>query len=103
MKYAIIENDKVKDLIEAESMKAIQTFRPNAEIIKVSSSDMPFTGVGVSYDRVAQRFVPNKVFDSWVWDEAAWSWTPPVPHPGDGRYTWDEENIGWLPYTEPTK
>lgn len=102
MKFAIIENDKVANLIVAESMKAVKVFMPDAEIIEVSEADLPFAGVGQTYDRTAERIVPIQPFPSWVWNESDWKWDPPVPHPGDGRYTWDEDNVRFAPYTEPT-
>ena len=37
---------------------------------------------------------------SWVWDESAVSYLPPIAFPSDGRaYLWDEDNTAWLAYS----
>ena len=36
---------------------------------------------------------------SWVWDENAISFVPPIPLPTDGKpYLWDEESKSFVPF-----
>jgi hypothetical protein len=56
-----------------------------------------YAGVGFTYDRVKDAFIPPKPFASWVLNEDTCLWEAPVPCPQDGkRYKWDEEQTNWV-------
>ena len=56
-----------------------------------------YAGIGYTYDRERDAFVPPKPYDSWVLNEDTCLWDPPVPYPDDGNdYTWDEETTSWV-------
>lgn len=55
-----------------------------------------YAGIGFTYDETLDAFIPPKPFGSWVLDEATFSWVAPVPHPGDGNYSWDEKAGVWV-------
>lgn len=39
-------------------------------------------------------------FQSWVFDEASCTFTPPTPRPQDGKnYRWDEPTLSWIEVT----
>ena len=55
-----------------------------------------FAGVGYTYDKQRDAFIPPAPFPSWVLDENTCRWYPPVPMPTDDKpYVWDEETISW--------
>lgn len=55
-----------------------------------------YAGIGYTYDRVRDAFIPPKPFDSWNLNEETCLWDSPVPYPVDGnKYVWDEENLAW--------
>lgn len=55
-----------------------------------------FAGPGFFYDSKRDAFIPPKIFPSWVFNEDACAWDPPVPHPNDGQYWyWDEFTKSW--------
>lgn len=55
-----------------------------------------FAGVGYTYDKVRDAFIPPKPFASWVLDEATCQWNPPVPMPTEGGpYQWNEDTTSW--------
>ena len=55
-----------------------------------------FAGVGYTYDRVRDAFIPPKPYPSWTLVEETCQWTAPVPMPVDGKmYTWDESAGNW--------
>lgn len=56
-----------------------------------------YAGKGFSYDNVRNAFVPPKPFTSWVLDESSCTFEAPVPHPGNGEYTWNEGAGNWVP------
>lgn len=56
-----------------------------------------YAGIGYTYDKVRDAFIPPKPFDSWILNEDTCCWDPPIPYPTDGnQYYWDEENINWI-------
>lgn len=55
-----------------------------------------YAGVGYTYDRNRDAFIPPKSFDSWVLNETTCLWEAPVPYPTDGRvYEWIEDTQSW--------
>jgi hypothetical protein len=55
-----------------------------------------FAGIGDTFDVVDNTFKPPKPFASWLWDEVAWCWIPPVAYPTDGKiYEWNDAETLW--------
>jgi len=55
-----------------------------------------FAGVGDTYDKDRDAFIPIKHHSSWVFDEDTCRWKAPVAYPNDGTpYSWNEETISW--------
>jgi hypothetical protein len=60
-----------------------------------------YAGVGFTYDRERDAFIPPKPFNSWVLDEDTCYWKAPIPLPGlDYLYDWDEETKNWVERTD---
>jgi hypothetical protein len=56
-----------------------------------------YAGVGFTYDRDRDAFIPPQSFASWTLDEDTCLWNAPVAYPsGDGHYQWDEETTSWI-------
>ena len=51
-----------------------------------------YCGTGFSYDAVADVFISQKPYASWVRDGL--SWKAPKPRP-EGKWTWNEETLSW--------
>jgi hypothetical protein len=65
---------------------------------------MNYAGVGYTYDRTKDAFIPPKPFASWVLNESTCLWDAPVPLPNDGKkYEWDEANVKWKERVVPTE
>jgi hypothetical protein len=55
-----------------------------------------YAGIGYSYDRVRDAFIPPKPFESWILNEDTCLWDAPVDMPDDDQmYTWNEETSNW--------
>lgn len=55
-----------------------------------------FSGIGFSYDKELDAFIPPKPYNSWVLNEETCLWESPEPYPTDDKnYIWDEETISW--------
>lgn len=56
-----------------------------------------YAGIGFTYDRVKDAFIPPKPFASWVLNEDTCLWNAPVAMPDDGKfYKWDEATTNWV-------
>lgn len=59
-----------------------------------------YAGIGYSYDRTKDAFIPPKPFASWVLNEETCLWGAPTPMPTDDKfYEWDEETVSWKDVT----
>jgi len=56
-----------------------------------------YAGIGYSYDKQRDAFIPPKPFTSWVLNESACLWDAPTPMPTDDKiYRWDEPTLSWV-------
>jgi hypothetical protein len=56
-----------------------------------------YAGIGYTYDRERDAFIPPKPFASWVLNEDTCLWDAPVAMPDDGgMYQWDEAKTSWV-------
>ena len=59
-----------------------------------------YAGIGFTYDRTNDVFIPPCDFASWTLSTETWSWEPPTPYPTDGKvYRWDEPSTSWVEVT----
>ena len=55
-----------------------------------------YAGVGFTYDRELDAFIPPQPYASWNLNEETCLWECPVAYPeDDGMYEWNEENQSW--------
>jgi hypothetical protein len=59
-----------------------------------------YAGIGYSYDRTKDAFIPPKPYPSWVLNETSCVYEAPVAMPTEGFYTWNEETTSWDLITE---
>jgi len=60
-----------------------------------------YAGIGYTYDRQRDAFIPPKPFASWVLNEETCLWEAPTPMPTDDKnYRWDETTTAWVEVTQ---
>jgi hypothetical protein len=60
-----------------------------------------YAGVGFTYDRDKDAFIPPQPYPSWTLNEESCLWSAPVAYPEDGQmYVWNEETTSWDVVTE---
>ena len=60
-----------------------------------------YAGVGFTYDRDKDAFIPPQPYPSWTLNEESCLWEAPVAYPKDGQvYVWNEETTSWDVVTE---
>lgn len=56
-----------------------------------------YAGIGFTYDRTRDAFIPTQPFPSWILDENTCLWNAPIAIPIDGnQYIWDESTTSWV-------
>lgn len=76
-----------------------ETGEPSADQTKALRKN--YAGIGFSFDRERDAFIPPKPFASWLLDDTTCLWGAPVAYPDDGkRYTWDEATTSWVEVPE---
>lgn len=72
-----------------------ETGEPSADQSKALRKN--YAGIGFTYDRAKDAFIPPKPFASWTLNEESCLWEAPVAYPTDGKhYTWDEATTSWV-------
>jgi len=55
-----------------------------------------YAGIGYTYDKDRDAFIPPKPYPSWVLNEDTCLWDAPTPMPDDEQmYIWNEEITNW--------
>jgi len=55
-----------------------------------------FAGIGYTYDKTRDAFIPPQPFPSWTLNEETCLWECPVAYPDDGNmYEWNETDQQW--------
>lgn len=93
-RYAIIENDIIEEVIEADenvTEEVLYYFFPNKKIILENKK----TGNALTmYHFINDKFISPKPYDSWKLVDN--QWVSPVKHPNDGKfYHWNEKIKKW--------
>lgn len=105
--YAKIENGIVTNVIVADQ-EFIDKFP--GEWVKTSYNTVGgkhllggtplrknYAGIGYTYDRQMDAFIPQKPYNSWILNEETCLWESPVSYPTDGKhYMWDENQVNWV-------
>lgn len=92
MKIAVIENDKVVNVINGELKTAKKMF---AKVVQ-ETKETRTAWIGARFKN--GKFEPLSPYPSWTFDEETFEYYPPIPKP-EGDYSWNEEKGDWLPRT----
>ena len=98
--FAKVENKIVTNVIVAES-EFFETFVDTSPGDWVQTSyngnfRKNYAGIGYTYDKDRDAFIPPKPYPSWVLNEDTCRWDAPTPMPDDEQmYIWNEETQTW--------
>jgi hypothetical protein len=98
--FAKVNNGIVKKVIVAEA-EFFDTFVDNSagtwlETREDGSIRKNYAGIGYTYDKTRDAFIPPQPFPSWTLNEETCLWEAPVAYPDDGNmYNWNEETQTW--------
>ena len=106
----VAEADFFTTFVDSSPGEWIQTsYNTRGNVHYMPNSDTPsgqpalrgnYAGIGFTYDRVNDVFIPHCDFPSWTLSTETWLWEPPTPYPADGKvYRWDEPSTSWVEVT----
>ena len=105
--FAKLNNNIVTEVIVAEK-NFINSGLVGDEFLWVQTSynnnfRKNYAGVGYTYDKSKDAFIPPKPYPSWALNETTCLWESPIDYPSDNKiYRWDEDayqadnNTGWV-------
>lgn len=100
IKVIVAESEFFETFIDSEPGDWIQTsYNTVAGQHKLGGTPLRknFAGVGFTYDRNRDAFIPPKPYASWILNEDSCVWEAPIALPdNDFYYTWNEENQSWV-------
>lgn len=98
--FAKVNNGIVEKVIVAEA-EFFHTFVDDSagtwiETKMDGSIRKNYAGIGYTYDKTRDAFIPPQPYPSWTLDDETCLWNPPVAYPNDGNiYNWNEETQTW--------
>ena len=102
--FAKLNNNIVTEVIVAEK-DFINSGQVGDEFLWVQTSyngnfRNNFAGIGYTYDKTNDRFIPPKPYPSYTLDGSTNIWEPPVAYPDDSKvYSWNEDTTNWTEIT----
>jgi hypothetical protein len=89
-----------QDFIDTLDGEWVQTsYNTEAGLHKLGGTPLRknYAGIGYTYDRKRDAFIPPKPFDSWLLNEDTCFWEAPIPMPTDAKnYKWDNITNNWV-------
>jgi hypothetical protein len=91
---------KESEAIGIEFCKSL--FGEETEWVKTSyngSIRKNFAGIGFTYEKARDAFIPPKPFESWLLNDNDCTWYAPLPVPAPKEgfdYFWNEESKSWV-------
>ena len=99
IKVIVAEQEFIDNMIDNEPGKWVQTsYNTYGGVHLLGGTPLRknYAGIGFTYDKDKDAFIPPKPFNSWTLNETTCLWDPPVAMPTDGqRYIWNETNQTW--------
>ena len=99
--YAKLDNDNIVTEVIVADPAYISTLDESFRWVQTSYNNnfrKNYAGIGFTYDRVRDAFIPPKPLPSSKFVEETCTWEPHTPYPADKEiYTqeWDEDNLVW--------
>lgn len=94
MKIAIIENNKVVNVIAGEPETVAELFEKTQPVTETTNT----AWIGARFN--GEKFEPQQIYPSWTWNEETFEYDPPKPKP-EGIYLWDETASDWVEHLPP--
>jgi len=93
------------ELIEGLDPEAWYGYLRNQKCVRTSYNALVngfrknYAGIGFTYDKEWDAFIPPKIFESWKLNYTTFQWEPPTPMPEQEEgyvWRWSEHNQQWI-------
>jgi len=95
----VAEQDFIDNFIDSSAGEWIQTSyntRGGQHILGGTPLRKNYAGIGFTYDKEKDAFIPPQPYPSWTLDDETCLWNSPIPMPEDGNfYEWNETDQQW--------
>ena len=95
----VAEPDFFNSFIDTSAGEWVQTsYNTYGGVHKLGGTPLRknYAGIGFTYDKIKDAFIPPKLFNSWTLNETTCLWEAPVAYPNDGQiYNWNETIKNW--------
>jgi hypothetical protein len=97
VEQVIVAEQDFVDTLEGEWVQTSYNTHGGVHTLGGTPLRKNYAGIGYTYDRERDAFIPPKPFASWVLNEDTCLWDAPVAYPTDGgMYQWDESTTSWV-------
>ena len=101
-KFAVVKNNIIENIVLGEPdgiEMLIGVFLPGADEVVEITDSKGLAFIGGKYKD--GKFQSPPPYQSWIFDEETWSYSPPIEMPTDeGPYEWNETDGSWQLVTE---
>ena len=100
--YAKINNDNIVEEVLVADPDYISTLDESFRWIQTSYNNnfrKNFAGIGYTYDKTLDAFIPPKPLPSYKFVEETCTWEMHTPYPegkAPYKYDWDEDTTSWI-------
>ena len=103
MQVIVAEHEFFETCVDSSAGEWIQTSyntKGGVHLLGGTPLRKNYAGIGYTYDRTRDAFIPPQPFASWTLNEEICLWDAPTPYPTDGKiYRWDEPTTSWVEIT----
>ena len=97
VEQVIVAEQDFVDTLEGEWVQTSYNTHGGVHTLGGTPLRKNYAGIGYTYDRERDAFIPPKPFASWVLNEDTCLWDAPVAMPTDGgMYQWNESTTSWV-------
>lgn len=97
--YAVIENNVVVNVIEAESQEIAEQVTGKTCIEQTHENPL---SVDWYWNEQYSKYIPPSLFPSWVYNGETWVAPTPMPEEYGKFFTWDESTASWVANDMPS-
>lgn len=98
-RFAVISNNAVENVVEAESLDVVRLLLPVSEILP-ETEETGVAYIGQRFFRDLGKFEPIRPYPSWTFDEKEFKWIAPKQPKSADEVVWDEAAGEWITLDE---
>lgn len=98
--YAVIENNVVVNVIEAESQEVAEQVTGKTCIEQTHENPL---SIDWYWNEQYSKYIPPSIFSSWIYDGENWTAPTSMPVEEGKFFTWDDNTVSWVSNDLPSE